>query len=278
MKKMTLDEIKKVELGILKNLVAYLEENNLRYIIDYGTLLGAIRHGGFIPWDDDMDLNMSRKDYDYFAKEFEKSMGDKYELFVPDGKHKITHLFMKVSKKGTVQEEIYTAGCNVKTGIAIDIFPIENVPEQFMLRKMKGLLSNIFAYTAVSIYMFQNNSSYLKNAYKGTWKGRINYVLRNILGALFSFRSYEKWYLDFDKFAQTKAEGTYCTVPTGRKHYNGELQNRNVFFPTKETVFEGVKAYVPCQEEKYLTALYGDYMKLPPEDKREKHFYTQIEF
>ena len=146
-------QLKKLLLEIYSDIFMFCEEHQLTVMLGGGSVLGSVRHGGFIPWDDDMDLNMSRKDYDYFANEFEKSMGDKYELFVPDGKHKITHLFMKVSRKGTVQEEIYTAGCNVKTGIAIDIFPIENVPEQFMLRKMKGLLSKksktLFQYLAV---------------------------------------------------------------------------------------------------------------------------------
>ena len=271
-------KLKSLLLEMYKDIFEFCEKNKICVMLGGGSVLGSVRHGGFIPWDDDMDLNMSRKDYDYFAREFEKSMGDKYELFVPDGKHKISHLFMKVSRKGTIQEDIYTAGCSVKTGIAIDVFPIENVPEQAVIRKIKGLVSNIFAYTAVSVYMFQNSSIYLKDAYKGTWKGRMNYNLRKILGAMFSFRSYEKWYLDFDKFAQTKEEGTFCTVPTGRKHYDGELQNREVFFPIKETLFEGVKAYIPGQAEKYLMTLYGNYMKFPPEDKREKHFYTRIEF
>ena len=106
----------------------------------------------------------------------------------------------------------------------------------------------------------------------------MNYRVRNLLGALFSFRSYEKWYLSFDKFVQTKKEGSYCTIPTGRKHYDGELQLREVFFQPEEAVFEGMKAYVPRQKEVYLTGLYGDYMKMPPVENREKHFYTRIEF
>lgn len=265
-------------LEMYNDIMTFCEENQICVMLGGGSVLGCVRHGGFIPWDDDMDLNMSRKDYDLFAREFEKSMGDKYELFVPDGKHRISHLFMKVSKKGTILEDIYSAGCDVKTGITIDIFPIENVPEQQLFRKVKSIAANIFAYTAVSVYIFQNKSVYLKNAYGGTWKGRMNYRVRNLLGALFSFRSYEKWYLSFDKFVQTKKEGSYCTIPTGRKHYDGELQLREVFFPPKEAMFEGMKAYIPRQKEVYLTELYGDYMKMPAVENREKHFYTKIEF
>ena len=271
-------QLKVLLLEMYKDIFTFCEENHINVMLGGGSVLGSVRHGGFIPWDDDIDLIMSRKDYEKFSCEFEKSMGNKYELFVPDGKHKISHLFMKVSKKGTILEDIYTAGCKVKTGVAIDIFPIENVPEKVFLRRIKGFVANVFAYTAVSVYMFQNRSMHLKNAYQGTWKGRLNYTVRNILGMLFSFRCYEKWYLSFDRFVQTQSEGSYCTIPTGRMHYEGEHHKREVFFPIRQATFEDICVYVPNKAEIYLERLYGDFMKIPPKEKRERHFYTEIKF
>ena len=270
--------LKDVLLGIYIDIYNYCEENCICLMLGGGSVLGSVRHGGFIPWDDDMDLMMNRADYDRFAQNFEKSMGDKYELFVPDGKHRVSHLFMKVSLKGTTLEDIYTAGSSVKTGVAIDIFPIENVPENKIQQKVKGFLSNVFAYTAVSVYMFQNKNPYMESAYKKTWKSKLNYIIRRILGALFSFRRYEKWYMLFDKFVQVKKEGTFCTIPTGRNHYDGELQKKDVFFPPEQAAFENVKACIPRQVDIYLKGLFGDYMQIPPIEKREKHFYTKIEF
>lgn len=276
------DEESKQLQGILlemyTDILAFCEKNNLCLLLGGGSILGSIRHGGFIPWDDDLDLMMPRESYDRFAQSFEKSMGHKYEIFVPDGKHQVTNLFMKVSKKGTIEEDICTIGTEITPGIVIDIFPMEYVPENPWIRKLKGVFADIFAYTVISVYMFQSRNEYMKAAYCGNLKGRINYTARMCLGKLFSFRKYEKWYQDFDAFAQTKKKGTYCTIPTGRKHYIGEIQKCEVFFPPKKSVFEGVNAYVPRLVDVYLKNLYGDYMTLPPEEKREKHFYTKIEF
>lgn len=265
-------------LEMYKDVMDFCEENRLCIMLGGGSVLGSVRHGGFIPWDDDLDMMMPRDAYDKFAESFEKSMGDKYELFVPDGKHQITNLFMKVSKKGTLEEDICSVGSSVKTGIALDIFPMEHVPKNVIFRTCKSFLSNVFAYTAVSVYMFQNRNEYMKNMYCGNLKGHINYTTRMILGGLFSFQKYEKWYLMFDKFVQSKEDSGLCTIPTGRNHYDGEIQKEDVFFPPKETTFEGVRAYIPQKVDVYLSALYGDYMTLPPEGKREKHFYTKIKF
>lgn len=271
-------KLKKVLLEIYEDIFRFCEENQIKIMLGGGSVLGCIRHGGFIPWDDDMDLMMCRNDYNKFVNSFEMTMGDKYELFVPDGKHKVSHLFLKVSRKGTLEEDIYTAGCDVKTGIAIDVFPIENAPKNFLFKKMKTFISNAFAYMAVSVYMYQNKNKYMKNAYWQSMKGKVNYIFRMLLGAFFSFRDYKDWYVAFDKFVQDSKESEVLTIPTGRKHYGGEMQRKEVFYPPKSAKFEGLSAYVPNQAEIYLESLYGDYMKLPSEEQREKHFYTKIEF
>lgn len=276
------DEESKALKGLLlemyQDIIRFCDEHHIVIMLGGGSVLGSVRHNGFIPWDDDLDLMMSRADYIKFAESFEKYMGDKYELFIPDGKHKITNLFMKISRKGTLEEDIFTAGSPVKTGVSIDVFPMEYAPKNVVVRRIKGLFSNVFAYTAVSVYMFQNRSEEMKLAYSGTWKARTNYNIRLCLGALCSFRSYEKWYLSFDRFVQTKEDSGIYTIPTGRRHYDGEVQPTEVFFPPREAEFEGQKAYVPRQVELYLERLYGNYMELPPEEEREKHFYTKIQF
>lgn len=270
--------LKELLIEMYIDVINFCEENNICIMLGGGSVLGSVRHKGFIPWDDDLDLMMARADYMKFAQLFEKSMGDKYELFVPDGNHRITNLFMKISRKGTIEEDIFTAGSSVKTGVSIDVFPMENVPKSIVLRKIKGFISNVFAYTAVSVYMFQNRNEHMKVAYSGTRAGKRNYSIRIVLGALFSFRSYEKWYVSFDRFVQSKPGSGFCTIPTGRMHYHGELQSLEFFFPPRETTFEGVKAYVPREVEAYLECLYGNYMELPSEEQREKHFYTKIQF
>jgi lipopolysaccharide cholinephosphotransferase len=165
------DEESKRLQGILlemyTDILAFCEKKGLCLLLGGGSILGSVRHGGFIPWDDDLDLMMPREDYDVFAQTFEKSMGDKYELFIPDGKHQVTNLFMKVSKKGTIEEDICTIGNAITPGIVIDIFPMEYTPENSLVRKIKGVCSDVFAYTVISVYMFQSRNEYMKAAYCG---------------------------------------------------------------------------------------------------------------
>ena len=264
-------------LEVCADIFRFCETHQLCCMLGGGSVLGAVRHQGFIPWDDDMDLNMPRKDYDTFAALFSEEMKDKYEVFVPDGRHRITNLFMKISLKNTLVEDIYTAGSPIRTGVCVDIFPIENVPGNSFLACMKGILSDIFAYSAVSAYIFQNRNPKMKAIYTQTRKGKRNYLLRCLLGAVLSFRNYTWWYCKFDKFAQSSSNSDQCTVPTGRRHYRGELRNKQVFYPVRYLLFEKIPMPVPHDTYAYIKQLYGNYLALPPENEREAHFYTKID-
>lgn len=273
----TQKQLRKRYLEICTDIIDFCEKHQLCCMLGGGSVLGAVRHQGFIPWDDDMDLNMPRKDYNRFAALFSEEMKDKYEVFVPDGSHRITNLFMKISLKDTLVEDVYTAGNPIQTGVCVDIFPIEDVPGNQCLAYLKGFFSDIFAYTAVSTYIFQNRNPKMKALYTQTQSGKKNYLFRCILGSLISFRDYTWWYCKFDRFVQCSSKSDLCTVPTGRKHYRGELRKKQVFYPVTYLPFEKIPMPVPHDADVYLKQLYGNYMVIPPEKERETHFYTKIE-
>ena len=102
-------------------------------------------------------------------------------------------------------------------------------------------------------------------------KSVLKYKTRLVVGFLSGFMSYKSWYNKYDKFVQHNKVTTWCTIPTGRKHYNGETLRRDYFLPTQEGEFEGISVNLPKNVEAYLKNLYGDYMKIPPIEKRERH-------
>lgn len=106
---------------------------------------------------------------------------------------------------------------------------------------------------------------------------RKRYRIKKVLRHLTSFASHAKWIYWFEKLVSCSKEGHEWGIPTGRKYYNGEIFDKSVFIPVKKGIFEGVEVNVPNDTHKYLTNLYKNYMELPPEEKRERHFICEFE-
>ena len=129
MKLMTIEEAKQVELDILSNIASFCDTHNLRYCLAYGTLIGAVRHKGFIPWDDDIDIWMPRADYDQFIERYNTENADKRYTVISPYDKRSQHTFAKVIDETTVKMESTVDYINGHLGVDVDIFPLDGVPE-----------------------------------------------------------------------------------------------------------------------------------------------------
>lgn len=265
-------------LSIYKDIANICEKYNLVVMLGGGSALGAVRHKGFIPWDDDLDLMMPRKDYDKLKDVFFKELSHKYVLSVPRQKGEQKTLFMQIIKKNTKLMCVEDLRNDETNGIRIDIYAIENLPNNYFLRVMKCYFMDILRVISLSIRMYCYKDDLFKNIFCKTIKTKIYYHVRLLIGFIFSFIGRKRMYDVFDKIASLGIDGKYCTIPTGRKMSIGECLERKDFFPVSKGVFEGLIVNLPHRPDVYLKNLYGsDYMMLPPKNKRERHFYIEFD-
>ncbi len=256
-KLLTLEEIKLVELNILKYIKEVCERNNLLYYLAFGTLLGAIRHGGFIPWDDDVDIFMPEKDLNKLVDIIQNDSTE-YKILSNRSNSNYHYAFSKVinSKTIVIEDNVDNNG---EMGIWVDVFPLFEVNKK---RSYKFVLFKLFdKCRAASIrkVLPTGFSIFFKPLIYLLWK-----VCR-IIGPKFFLHTIEKI--------------LYCNVSSNAKYvmavetivqYGGVFE-KDIFGKGCKVQFEDEMFLAPQEYEKYLEQTYGDYMKLPPENKRVTH-------
>lgn len=255
------------------------EKYGLTVMLIGGSVLGAIRHEGFIPWDDDLDLAMSRHDYEILKDIFDKELGDKYILSSPNYKNNANDRYPMMLIKDTLCVEAGMRKDDDNAKIKVDIFIIDNIPENSITRIIKGCICSFLMFVSSNVYSYENDNEELKRYMSKTKEGEKIYKRRKNIGRLFSFFSFQKWVNLTDSAFQYNKESCLMGIPSGRGHYFGEIRPKETFFPVAKGVFENVEVNLPCNSDDYLSNLYGkDYMIIPPVEKREKHFIFDIKF
>ena len=256
-----LEQLKQIETEMLKEFILVCEKLNVKYYLAYGTLIGAIRHKGFIPWDDDIDVVMPREDYEIFLEKaqallpehlFLQHIGTEPEYMMP---------FAKIRNSNTTFMQKSDMKFNINHGVFIDIIPLDFCPDdekeyQKILQKKKR-------------YDFRINS-YLDYGTTKNINTKIKIYIYKILYPSLKFLKKKR-----EKLYKSISHGNKFTVFCFSKPW---LNTAPVewFGEGVEVEFEGVKVKAPKEYDKWLRLIYGDYMKLPPAEQQIPHHYTGI--
>ena len=260
MRELRIDEMKSVEAKILQRFDEYCKENDLKYSLAEGTLIGAARHKGFIPWDDDIDVIMPRSDFERFRTSFSDS---RYKIIQPGKDSIFPYFYIRLSDNETVVKfdgEYSNPKVNYyEGGLWIDILPIDNFPDSDEdLRKTERKLLTLF-----KMYRASKRRGWCKQ----------HSIARN-----FAWLGAKTLSLPFStEWMRKKLEKlmvSYNGKETRRKGFWTNYWHHPWIFPAtafqgvKELEFEGRMYPVIAGYDEYLRSEYGDYMKLPPEEKR----------
>ena len=255
-------------LDTFKVLIKILNEGDYYWFAWAGTCLGAIRHKGIIPWDDDIDIAMPRKEYNRFLKEYVNN--ENYYVISMDNDSEYPFTFAKFcDAHSTILE---TNGINTTFGIYVDIFPIDNIDEKY-----ENILSLKSEYhTIVRKYERSCNTYYTRHI----WNMIINFRILNckvIAEDLFFYRKRKKLFLDRIKSIDNKC----CTNPTPYcVSFSGLYKEKEIFkskwFDELISIpFEDFYVKIPKEYDVILKHMYGDYMQLPPVERRvSKHSHA----
>ena len=271
--------LQKVLTMMLRDLMKVTDKYGIVMPVAYGNVLGAVRHHGFIPWDDDLDVYMMRKDWEKFKKVFDKELGYKYILEGPNTNELCPkNTFPKVYLKGTEFTDIYDVNTPYQHGIYIDIFITDYVPSSKLLQKIDGFVSKVikFGINSQTYYQYPNP---VMEKFMHQSGGAIFYLwLRKTFGLFFSFASHRVWCNWFDKFyGRYSSKSHKITVPV--QNYNLEVMDESVIYPVTVGDYEGIKVYLPGKTHEYLVQNYGpNYMEIPPVEKREDHMIVNLDF
>ena len=253
------DDLKRL---LLENLVcfdSFCRKNNLKYSLAHGTLLGAVRHKGFIPWDDDIDVMMPRDDYEILLKTF------------TDSEHKIISCFnnkkyylpyAKLYNIKTLKIEDYKIADRELFGVEIDVFPVDYLPSKVDL--------NTFFRKQYKLFDFWNRSMHVARFIECLKQPKYFY------NKIFFSNKYNKYCKKVNIYSKKGKKKTICCIPLDpfdrRKiHFDLDIFDKLVLVD-----FENKQFYATAYYKQFLTSKYGDYMKLPPVQNRITHHYNNI--
>lgn len=259
-KRISLAEMRSIQLDILKVVHDFCVKEGIRYSLGGGSLLGAIRHHGYIPWDDDIDIMMPRPDYDRFVKSFEgfHSICQIQTCFNDDT---YFYPFAKVFDNRTVAQEML-----VRTGVFIDVCPIDGLPDrdstEMYLKELTRIIYKELYYSAKTYKIREGNKAllFLKYLVKRCMVPNRKKCLSDLNSLVYSY-----------DFNISEYAGGICGRNGMREHMPASVFKE--YIPIR---FEGIDFMAIKEYDFYLKSLYNEYMKLPPEEERTAHHNLNV--
>lgn len=252
-------ELKKIELDMLKTLDSICCANGIQYFLVGGTCLGAVRHKGFIPWDDDIDVGMSRKDYEKFCEVAKTQLPSDLFLQNYHTEPNCGLIFAKIRKNNTTLSEVYSHHIDMNQGIWIDIFVYDNVPDDEATRKK--------LYKKV---LFYKNLYIIKCGYKNPHPESLSYRLAYAICKVVVLPFSKKFFIQkLDTLMQSyNSKDCKRSFPYGGAYPDRDTMDNRLFKDLTKLEFENEHFYAFKEYDTYLSSVYGNYMELPPVEKR----------
>ena len=263
-----LDKLHKVEIEILDEIVRICEQHHLTYFLAGGTLLGAVRHKGFIPWDDDLDVAMPREDYERFCDLCKEELQDSYYLHSKEIDSQYWLPFVKVRKKGTIFDEALLKNVQNKfNGIWVDIFPLDySVTENSKGKRCRTYLYKQLMY----LISYRSHGVIPKKIISKSFFYATRYI--NIS----TFRKWQDWLMTREN---AQKERHFFVNFASQYRTIKQTMPIEVYLPASKILFCGKMYSAPHDTEAFLKRLYGsDYMLYPPFEKRMTHNPYRLSF
>ena len=249
-----------IEMGILKDIGVVCKEHNLDYFLHAGAGIGAARHQGFIPWDDDLDIGMARDSFERFIPLFAEKFQNKYSIQYGYGQYDEFGTFLRIRDRNSTA--IVKDQWNDKKrchGVFVEIYPFDHSVDDTRLREKQA--KKIELYERVLNHRFSGNKIF-------GIKGILDWIFEKTVSTKFIW---DLWNKECQRY--NKVDTVWCDTPACPKYFREGIHHYKIqdVFPTVKTMFEGELIPVPANNDAVLKVEYGDYMKLPPIDQRGKN-------
>lgn len=272
------EDLKKLQNHLFKmyrDVEEVCHKHGIEICLAYGNVLGAVRHNGWIPWDDDLDIHMMREDYDKFMSEYYKELPSNYKVNSYLSKEGASSRFGKIYDTNTILVPL-TSEKNEESCCYLDVFPIDNVPKQPIRNKLRRILSLFLLYTEGSVEQVESASKKYKNLMFSCKEGKRNWRFRQAWGRFFSFFRHSKWNAIIENFGKNKTHSGFLhVIPVVTGCYIPMKEEIICPFKKKDLSEIG-NVNIPNKAEEYLDFYYGDWRKVPEDTDKWHHYVSEF--